>query len=73
MGEPIYSLELPPLPSFFKFNLAEAVNFALPNWLPFGLSCAQRYSEYKKMPVFSHDELIVTVATKDLGVENAFW
>ncbi|KAJ3062017.1 hypothetical protein HK102_008902, partial [Quaeritorhiza haematococci] len=41
------------------FNFAEAVNFALPDWLPFGLHCAQLYSMFKKLPVFSHDELVL--------------
>jgi histone demethylase JARID1 len=41
------------------FNLAEAVNFALPDWLPFGRACADLYKEYKKAPVFSHDALVI--------------
>ncbi|KAI8808902.1 hypothetical protein BJ742DRAFT_806826 [Cladochytrium replicatum] len=55
------------------FNCAEAVNFALPDWLPYGLSCVERYHMYKRMPVFCHDELIVTTWKKDKSVKSAIW
>ncbi|KAI8813645.1 hypothetical protein BJ742DRAFT_704778 [Cladochytrium replicatum] len=55
------------------FNCAEAVNFALPDWLPYGLSCVERYHMYRRMPVFSHDELIVTTWKKDKSVKSAIW
>ncbi|OBZ70212.1 Lysine-specific demethylase 5D [Grifola frondosa] len=45
------------------FNFNEAVNFALPDWLPFGLDCMKRYQEHRKLPVFSHDELLITITT----------
>ncbi|CUA67843.1 histone demethylase JARID1 [Rhizoctonia solani] len=54
-------------------NFNEAVNFALPEWLPLGLECAQRYQEHRKLPVFSHDELLVTVTQHALSVKNAQW
>ncbi|CAE6475034.1 unnamed protein product [Rhizoctonia solani] len=54
-------------------NFNEAVNFALPEWLPLGLECAKRYQEHRKLPVFSHDELLVTVTQHALSVKNAQW
>ncbi|KAG8732779.1 hypothetical protein FRC11_011022 [Ceratobasidium sp. 423] len=54
-------------------NFNEAVNFALPEWLPLGLQCAKRYQEHRKLPVFSHDELLVTVVQHALSVKNAQW
>ena len=50
------------------FNIAEAVNFALPDWLPFGRECVDLYKTYRKPPVFSHDELILTMASA--GISN---
>ncbi|TPX70142.1 hypothetical protein SpCBS45565_g01901 [Spizellomyces sp. 'palustris'] len=55
------------------FNFAEAVNFALPNWLPFGLDCVERYHEYRKQPVFSHDELVIATSKRDIDVRAAVW
>lgn len=53
------------------YNFAEAVNFALPDWLPYGLDCVQTYRQFNKPPVFSHDELVINTARKDLSVPNA--
>ncbi|KAG0319065.1 hypothetical protein BGZ99_005323 [Dissophora globulifera] len=55
------------------FNFAEAVNFAPPDWCPFGLECVQRYKEHRKQPVFSHDELIMTTAIDDTSIATADW
>ncbi|KAJ3215836.1 hypothetical protein HDU67_010256 [Dinochytrium kinnereticum] len=55
------------------FNFAEAVNFALPNWLPYGFSCIERYREFHKQPVFSHDELIIATLRKDSSIRTAMW
>ncbi|KAI9103186.1 hypothetical protein DFS34DRAFT_356513 [Phlyctochytrium arcticum] len=55
------------------YNFAEAVNFALPNWLPFGLDCVDRYHEYRKQPVFSHEELIIATSKRDMDVRSAVW
>ncbi|KAI8816843.1 PLU-1-like protein-domain-containing protein [Fimicolochytrium jonesii] len=55
------------------FNFAEAVNFALPNWLPYGLDCVDRYHNYKKQPVFSHDELVIATSMRDIDVKVALW
>ncbi|KAI9203893.1 uncharacterized protein BJ171DRAFT_599788 [Polychytrium aggregatum] len=53
-------------------NCAEAVNFALPDWLPHGYECVKRYMEFKKPPVFSHEELIVKLAV-DASPKLASW
>ncbi|KAI1313921.1 hypothetical protein EDD11_002384 [Mortierella claussenii] len=55
------------------FNFAEAVNFAPPDWCPFGLECVKRYKEHRKQPVFSHDELILTTALNDTSIATAHW
>ncbi|KXN89442.1 Lysine-specific demethylase 5A [Leucoagaricus sp. SymC.cos] len=54
-------------------NFNEAVNFALPDWLPFGLACVERYREHRKLPVFSHDELLLTIAQHSTGIKTAMW
>ncbi|KDQ64458.1 hypothetical protein JAAARDRAFT_201792 [Jaapia argillacea MUCL 33604] len=54
-------------------NFNEAVNFALPDWLPFGLSCVQRYREHRKLPVFSHDELLITITQQSQSIHTAIW
>ncbi|GAA6027065.1 hypothetical protein JCM8097_006083 [Rhodosporidiobolus ruineniae] len=55
------------------FNFNEAVNFALPDWLPIGLTCSDRYREIKKNPVFSHDELLMTISTWDKNPRTSRW
>ena len=40
------------------FNIAEAVNFASPDWLLFGNLCVTNYKIVKRTHVFSHHELI---------------
>ncbi|KAJ3225199.1 hypothetical protein HK099_007211 [Clydaea vesicula] len=55
------------------FNFNEAVNFTLPDWLPYGDACSSLYSSYKKLPVFCHDELIISVCKRDLNFGNATW
>jgi len=41
------------------FNVAEAVNFATPDWLPFGSLCIKNYRPLKRTHIFSNVELIV--------------
>ncbi|KAI9598108.1 JmjC domain, hydroxylase-domain-containing protein [Syncephalis fuscata] len=55
------------------FNFAEAVNFATPDWCSFGVCCAMRYKLFRKPPVFSHDELMMTVSKRKLDYETAVW
>lgn len=55
------------------FNLNEAVNFALPDWVDLDLECVRRYQQYNRFPVFSHDELIVTVYQHNQSVDAATW
>lgn len=52
---------------------SEAVNFALPDWLPLGLQCVQRYQELKKVPVFSHDELLLTIFSHEKNPRTSRW
>lgn len=58
---------------FGQFNFNEAVNFALPDWLPQALSCVKRYQEHRKLPVFSHDELIITITQQSQSIKTALW
>lgn len=55
------------------FNFNEAVNFALPDWLPEGLRCIERYREIKKNPVFSHDELLITISQWEKDPRTSRW
>ncbi|GAA6061785.1 hypothetical protein JCM10212_001391 [Sporobolomyces blumeae] len=55
------------------FNFNEAVNFALPDWIPTGLACIERYREIKKNPVFSHDELLITISLHDKNPRTSRW
>ncbi|KAF7302052.1 Jumonji superfamily protein [Mycena indigotica] len=54
-------------------NFNEAVNFALPDWLPFGRECVQRYRDHRKLPVFSHDELLITITQQSQSIKTAIW
>jgi [histone H3]-trimethyl-L-lysine4 demethylase len=51
----------------------EAVNFAPSDWEEYGRDCVERYREYRKMPVFSHDELLITAALHDSSIKTAKW
>ena len=56
------------------FNVAEAVNFAPPDWLRFGRDGAERYRDYRKPSVLCHDELLcVAAADAPTGPETAKW
>jgi histone demethylase JARID1 len=45
------------------YNMAEAVNFAPPDWLQIGRKCVEHYSLMRRFCVFCHDELICKMAT----------
>lgn len=55
------------------FNFNEAVNFALPDWLSYDRDCVQRYREHRKLPVFSHDELLITITQQSQSIKTAMW
>jgi hypothetical protein len=44
------------------FNVAEAVNFAMPDWIPAGVSALTNYSDTHRRSAFSHEELILSCA-----------
>jgi len=44
------------------FNLAEAVNFATVDWLPFGRNAMCQARRFKRTPVFSMERLLFTLA-----------
>lgn len=46
------------------FNIAEAVNFAPPSWLPYGRQAVENYRTLTPhhVAVFSHDELVINAA-----------
>ncbi|ETW09373.1 hypothetical protein, variant 1 [Aphanomyces invadans] len=53
------------------FNLAEAVNFATPDWISWGHIAVQNYKKFSKIPVFSHDALLLTVTLASLEGSGA--
>ncbi|KAI8455341.1 JmjC domain, hydroxylase-domain-containing protein, partial [Phakopsora pachyrhizi] len=55
------------------FNLNEAVNFCLPDWLNEGSLCVKHYKALSKMPVFSHDELLVTIFNNEKSPRVSRW
>ncbi|ORY26874.1 PLU-1-like protein-domain-containing protein [Naematelia encephala] len=54
-------------------NLNEAVNFALPDWLAEGKESVMRYKLHRKAPVFSHNELLVTITMFSESIKTAIW
>ena len=55
------------------FNFNEAVNFAPPDWEPFGDGGVERLRTYRRQPCFSHDELLLTAALNDTSIKTAKW
>ncbi|KAF2090698.1 histone demethylase JARID1D [Saccharata proteae CBS 121410] len=56
------------------FNFNEAVNFAPPDWEPWGEAGVQRLHDFRRQPCFSHDELLLTAAaSKDISIKTAKW
>jgi len=43
-------------------NVAEAVNFAPPSWLPFGMGASERYARTGKVPSISNDRLLMALS-----------
>ncbi|WVQ76775.1 hypothetical protein IAR50_006449 [Cryptococcus sp. DSM 104548] len=54
-------------------NLNEAVNFALPDWLADGKDSVKRYQYHNKAPVFSHNELLITITLYSDTIKTATW
>ena len=44
------------------FNVAEAVNFAQPDWIKYGVRALSNYSKTNRPAAFSHQELMLSVA-----------
>lgn len=55
------------------FNYNEAVNYAPPDWVPFGEECMLSYKIQKRAPLFSHDRLLISIAKNNLDSETANW
>ena len=55
------------------FNFNEAVNFAPSDWEPYGQAGVERLQEFKRQPCFSHDELLITAASRDTTIKSAKW
>ena len=55
------------------FNFNEAVNFAPSDWEPFGQAGVNRLQEFRRQPCFSHDELLMTAASRDVTIKSAKW
>lgn len=45
-------------------NAAEAVNFALPSWIPFGRDCSVRDARFQRNSVFAYDKLICSLVNE---------
>ncbi|TXT11157.1 hypothetical protein VHUM_01908 [Vanrija humicola] len=54
-------------------NFNEAVNFALPDWLPEGKESVVCYKQHSKAPVFSHNELLITITLYSDTIKTALW
>lgn len=54
-------------------NYNEAVNFCLPDWLEQDLTCVKHYKQMHKSPVFSHDELLVTIFHHERSAHVSKW
>jgi len=58
------------------FNVAEAVNFASADWLPFGRNAMQCYVRHRRTPVFSVERLLWRLAlatTPPISLSTADW
>ena len=54
-------------------NFNEAVNFALPDWLPEGKASVLKYKTHAKAPVFSHNELLINITLYSETIKTALW
>lgn len=64
---------LGPTSAYTQLNFNEAVNFALPDWLPEGKESVVGYKRHFKAPVFSHNELLITITLYSDTIKTALW
>eukprot|EP00467_Chlorarachnion_reptans_P010887 CAMPEP_0114498786 /NCGR_PEP_ID=MMETSP0109-20121206/7061_1 /TAXON_ID=29199 /ORGANISM="Chlorarachnion reptans, Strain CCCM449" /LENGTH=1966 /DNA_ID=CAMNT_0001676293 /DNA_START=40 /DNA_END=5940 /DNA_ORIENTATION=+ len=57
----------------YGFNVAEAVNFACHDWISWGTRAVEHYRKFSRIPVFSHDELLVRIGMNHTDVESCAW
>ena len=50
------------------FNIAEAVNFAAPEWIPYGTDVIRKYRTARKPVTLSHDSLLVSIILQATSV-----
>lgn len=55
------------------FNFNEAVNFAPSDWEPYGEEAVRKLREFRRQPVFCHDELLLSAASRDHSIKTARW
>ena len=55
------------------YNVAESCNFALTDWIPWGLMSDRWYRQLGRAQVFSHPGLLVSLAQNSDTVETAMW
>jgi hypothetical protein len=53
------------------FNCGEAVNFALPKWIPFGRDASERYRKSKRAASISNERLLLSVASNPGDLKDA--
>jgi [histone H3]-trimethyl-L-lysine4 demethylase len=55
------------------FNFNEAVNFAPADWEPHGEEAVRKLRMFRRQPVFCHDELLLSAASRDETIKTARW
>ena len=55
------------------YNVAESCNFALTDWIPWGLMSDRWYRQLGRAQVFSYPALLVSLAQDSNTVETAMW
>ena len=54
----------------FQFNIGEAVNFALPDWISYGFESSEEYLSHRRSPVFSIERLVVILSHRIIREMN---
>ena len=52
------------------FNCGEAVNFALPDWIPFGRDASETYRKSQRAPSISNERLLMQVARNPTDLKD---